>query len=116
MRIGVVTDTHVGEHLPVLPQEVGTALAGVDLIIHAGDLTDPSVLDALHRVAPVVAVRGNHDHDAGHRDLPEHLLVRAGGARIGVTQVHTLITDVDQRRHRLYGFQDRLSLSSQARS
>lgn len=85
MRIGVVTDTHVGEHLPALPPEVASALAGVDLIIHAGDLTVPSVLDDLRRVAPVVAVRGNHDDEAGYRDLPERLVVRAGGARIGVT-------------------------------
>lgn len=85
MRIGVVTDTHVGEYLPRLPPEVGRAFAGVDLIIHAGDLTQPWVLDELRGIAPVVAVRGNHDEDAGHRHLPEHLVVRAGGARIGVT-------------------------------
>lgn len=85
MRIGIVTDTHVGEYLPRLPPEVGRILAGVDLIIHAGDLTHPWVLDELRAVAPVVAVRGNHDEDAGHDHLPEHVVVRAGGARIGVT-------------------------------
>ena len=86
-RVGVVTDTHVGEHLPVLPPEVLAALAGVDLILHAGDLTDMAVLDDLGRVAPVVAVRGNHDEEA-RLDLPRDLLVRIGDARIGLTHGH----------------------------
>lgn len=85
MRIGVVTDTHVAEHLPVLPHAVCDALAGVDLIIHAGDLTGLAVLDDLRAVAPVVAVRGNHDCEAGHTSLPRDLVVRAAGRRIGVT-------------------------------
>ena len=38
-RVGVVCDTHVGDVLPSLPDEVCAALAGVDLIIHAGDVT-----------------------------------------------------------------------------
>ena len=88
MRIGVVADTHVGEHLPELPGEVCEALAGVDLILHAGDIVDPSVLDVLRAVAPVLAVRGNHDEREGHRDLPRDLLVRVGGVRIGLTHGH----------------------------
>ena len=88
MRIGVVADTHVGEHLPELPTEVCEALAGVDLILHAGDIIDPSTLDVLRTVAPVVAVRGNHDERQGHRDLPRDVLVRVGGMRIGLTHGH----------------------------
>lgn len=85
MRIGVVADTHVGEHLPALPPQVPQALAGVDLVLHAGDLTDPAVLRDLRAIAPVVAVRGNHDEAAGLRALPRSVLVRAAGARIGLT-------------------------------
>jgi len=88
VRIGVVADTHVGELLPELPGEVCEALAGVDLILHAGDIVDPSVLDILRAVAPVVAVRGNHDRRRGHRDLPQDVLVRVGGLRIGLTHGH----------------------------
>lgn len=89
IRIGVVTDTHVGEHLPVLPPEVLEALAGVDLVLHAGDLTEMGVLDDLAALgAPVVGVRGNHDERAGLWDLPRDVLVRAGGARIGLTHGH----------------------------
>jgi uncharacterized protein len=83
VRVGVVADTHVGEHLTVLPPEVCDAFAGVDLILHAGDVNERSVLDELGRVAPVVAVRGNHDRVLGH--LPRDLLVRIGGCRIGLT-------------------------------
>jgi uncharacterized protein len=83
VRIGVVADTHVGEHLCSLPPEIAEILEGVDLILHAGDLNVRSVLDDLGRVAPVVAVRGNHDRALG--DLPRDLLVRIGGRRIGLT-------------------------------
>ena len=88
MRIGVVADTHVGEHLAVLPPEIPEILAGVDLILHAGDLADRVVLEELGRVAPVVAVRGNHDEEGGIDELPRDVTVRVGRARIGLTHGH----------------------------
>ncbi len=87
LRVGVIADTHVGEYLPRLPPGVVTALAGVDLIIHAGDLTSPGVLDALGEIAPVVHVLGNHDEAAG-LGAARPLGVRVGGIRIGVTHGH----------------------------
>ncbi len=83
MRIGVVADTHVGEQLRALPEAVVRALAGVDLILHAGDICVPGVLDELGRIAPVVAVRGNHDRRV--RGLPRDVVVRVGRHRIGLT-------------------------------
>ena len=65
-RIGVISDTHCPEFMDRLPDGVFTALRGVDLILHAGDVTRQSTLDALAAIAPVEAVRGDHD-----RDLPE---------------------------------------------
>jgi putative phosphoesterase len=59
------------------------ALEGCDLILHAGDLSVPSVLHDLERVAPVVAVRGDHDR-LGGLALPETAVVVAGGHRIGL--------------------------------
>jgi putative phosphoesterase len=85
VRVGVVADTHVGEHLYRLPAGVGEALAGVDLILHAGDLSHPVVLDDLRRIAPVVAVRGNHDTHPGLAHLPREIVVRIGDVRIGLT-------------------------------
>jgi putative phosphoesterase len=83
-RIGIVADTHVGEFLAALPEAVLEALAGCDLILHAGDLSVPSVLDDLEAVAPVVAVRGDHDR-LGGLALPATAVVAAGGHRIGLT-------------------------------
>lgn len=83
MRIGVVADTHVGEVLPALPPEVPAALAECDLILHAGDITCMSVIDELERIAPVVAVQGDHDRLAGI-DLPRERVVRVRGRSIGL--------------------------------
>ena len=64
MRIGLLSDTHVPEVEKELPPELLTALQGVDLILHAGDIYIPSVLDALECVAPVLASRGDDDYGA----------------------------------------------------
>ncbi|HTI32428.1 MAG TPA: YfcE family phosphodiesterase [Miltoncostaea sp.] len=84
MRIGVLADTHVGEHLPTLPPEVLERFDGVDLIVHAGDIAVPRVLEELAEVAPVAAVRGNHDRGTLRR-LPLSMVIPAGAFRIGVT-------------------------------
>ncbi len=83
-RVGVVADTHVGEWLAELPQAVMDALTGVDLILHAGDITEQGVLTRLETVAPVVAVQGDHDWAAGLR-LPRTRVVEVAGHRIGLT-------------------------------
>jgi len=57
--IGVISDTH-----GLLRPEAVKALAGSDLILHAGDIGSPDIIPALRRVAPVVAVRGNVDTSA----------------------------------------------------
>ncbi|MCC6832898.1 MAG: metallophosphoesterase family protein [Thermoleophilia bacterium] len=82
VRVGLVADTHVGEFLDELPDWVPHVLEGCDLILHAGDLSHAWVLDRLALVAPVKAVRGDHDVDCGH--LPEALVVSVAGWRIGL--------------------------------
>jgi hypothetical protein len=93
MRVGVVADTHVGEFLPTLPSEVCEVLAGCALILHAGDLSVPSVIDELSRVAPVVAVTGDHDRLEGLR-LPTEAVIGAGGRRIALTHGKSRWRDV----------------------
>ena len=66
MKIGVVSDTH-----GLLRPEVAPALAGVERILHLGDVGKPSVLKALGKIAPVTAVRGNVDREGPCAKLPE---------------------------------------------
>lgn len=82
--MGVVADSHVGDLLPRLPRAVLDAMEGMDLILHAGDVTVPGVLDQLREVAPVLAVRGNHDRAADMR-LPRKVKATLGGVTIGLT-------------------------------
>lgn len=79
-----MADTHVGEFLDEVPAAVLEALEGCDLILHAGDLSVPEVLDVLGGLAPVVAVRGDHDR-LGALALPRTATVAVGGHRIGLT-------------------------------
>jgi putative phosphoesterase len=64
VRIGVISDTH-----GYLDARVIDAFGGTDLIIHAGDIGKPKILDALASVAPVRAVRGNTDRGPWADDL-----------------------------------------------
>ncbi|HYE34725.1 metallophosphoesterase family protein [Methylocaldum sp.] len=69
--IGVISDTH-----GLMRPEAITALKGCDLILHAGDIGRPEVLDALRCIAPVIAVRGNVDKGAWAEPLPEREVVQ----------------------------------------
>ena len=73
LRIGVISDTH-----GLIRREAIEALRGSELIVHAGDIGGPDVLEALRELAPVVAVRGNNDRDAWARALKETEVVRVG--------------------------------------
>lgn len=77
--IGVISDTH-----GLVRPEALAALARSELIIHAGDIGAPIVLDALRQIAPVVAVRGNNDQDAWAESLPETRAVTFRGISIYV--------------------------------
>ncbi len=63
--IGVISDTH-----GLLRPEAMEALRGVEHILHAGDVGDPSILDSLRSLAPVTAIRGNIDVDGPCSQLP----------------------------------------------
>jgi putative phosphoesterase len=78
-RIGLISDTH-----GLLREEALDALRSSDLIIHAGDVGDPKILEALRQIAPVVAVRGNVDTAAWAKSLPETAVAEAGAVHICV--------------------------------
>jgi uncharacterized protein len=77
--VGLISDTH-----GLLRPEAVRALAGSDLIIHAGDVGSPEVLGALRIIAPVVAVNGNVDTGAWASALPATAVAEAGGTLIYV--------------------------------
>lgn len=68
--IGVISDTH-----GLLRPAVVKAFAGVQLVLHAGDVGKPAVLEELTKIAPVVAVRGNTDHGGWAQKLPVQEIV-----------------------------------------
>ena len=63
--VGIISDTH-----GLLRPEALLALSGSDLIVHAGDIGPPDILDRLREIAPLTAVRGNVDTDAWAEGLP----------------------------------------------
>jgi putative phosphoesterase len=77
--VGVISDTH-----GLVRPEALEALRGSELIIHAGDVGGPEVIEALRRVAPVVAVRGNNDRGEWAEALPEYEATQFGGTFIYV--------------------------------
>lgn len=74
MRIGIISDTH-----GLLRPEAQQALAGVKLIIHAGDVGAPEILIQLKLIAPVFAVRGNVDTQPWAQQLPATSVVEISG-------------------------------------
>ncbi len=91
MVIGLLADTHIPHRLAALPAAVFDRFAGVDLILHAGDLVDPAILDDLQKIAPALAVRGNlHLQSPRPNDqrLPWVLDLNVEGWRIVVAHGH----------------------------
>jgi uncharacterized protein len=77
--VGVISDTH-----GLLRPEALAALAGADVIVHAGDIGDPDILVRLREIAPVVAVRGNNDTGPWARSVPERQTITVGAVSIHV--------------------------------
>ena len=80
--IGVISDTH-----GLVRPDVHTALAGVELILHAGDVGDDDILDELELIAPVRAVYGNTDAP-GRSRLADAIDVSIAGVSIHVSHGH----------------------------
>ncbi|CAB3766253.1 metallophosphoesterase family protein [Paraburkholderia solisilvae] len=92
VRIGLISDTH-----NLVRPEALRHLEGCDAIVHAGDICEPAVLDALREIAPLTAVRGNNDTGAWAAALPTHATLHVGDVTILV--VHD-IADVGKYAQR----------------
>ncbi|HEX7383029.1 MAG TPA: metallophosphoesterase family protein [Burkholderiaceae bacterium] len=83
LRLGLISDTH-----GLLRPEAAAALRGCDHILHAGDIGDPAILEALASIAPVTAVRGNNDRAPWADPLREVERLELGGVALGM--IHDL--------------------------
>lgn len=88
MRIGLISDTHLPRKGRAIPEEVLAAFAGVDLILHAGDLVELAVLAPLERIAPVVAVAGNNDPPEVVARWGRRRVLELEGFRVGLVHGH----------------------------
>jgi putative phosphoesterase len=88
---GLLSDTHMPHRLKRLPSAVLDALSGVDVILHAGDVDDPTSLEPLRTIAPVHAVRGNvhlQDRSDGGAALPALVNLELAGRHILLIHGH----------------------------
>ena len=95
-RIGVLSDTH-----GLLRPEAEAFLKGSDVILHAGDIGRPDILERLSAIAPVTAVRGNNDHGAWADALPERTLLTI--EHVSILLLHDLAQIEDRAETREAG-------------
>jgi putative phosphoesterase len=109
LKIGVISDTH-----GLLRPEVPPLLAGVESILHLGDVGDAKILKALRKIAPVTAVRGNVDRDGPCARLPETEVLLLNGSYIYLLHdIGTLHLDPSAAKFAavLYGHSHKASIS-----
>ena len=85
-HIGIISDTHI-PHFKKLPDAIWEHLAGVELIIHAGDLSVLAVMKELETISPVMAVQGNVEEDEVIHTLPIKREIVVGHCRIGIVHI-----------------------------
>ncbi len=84
IRIAVIADTHMPRGERRLPERCLEELRAAELIVHAGDFSEPEVLEGLRELGPVVAVHGNVDSPRLLAELPESVVFEAAGATLSV--------------------------------
>ncbi len=84
MQIAVLSDTHMPANCSSLPQALLQGLKAADLIIHAGDFTEPFVIDELKNIAPVECVSGNMDANIIKRQFPSKKILELEKFKIGI--------------------------------
>jgi uncharacterized protein len=103
VRLLLIADTHVPKRARDLPSRVWDEAAAADVVIHAGDWVEPSLLDALEaRSKRLVACWGNNDGTELRQRLPDRADVTLGGVRFTVVHETGASTGRDERMARLY--------------
>ena len=103
LRVVVLADTHLRRDWPnrVLPSAARRHLAAADVILHAGDITQPEHLEDLRALTPVHAVLGNNDPELADT-LPETLVVDLAGVRVGMIHDSGPTRGRERRLHRRF--------------
>jgi hypothetical protein len=101
MRIAVLADTHVNR-LEFLPKKIIDAVSTADLIIHAGDFTDPQLLKELKHLGEVKAVHGNMDSTELKTVLPVKQILEIENKRIGITHGSGSPWGIEERIRKLF--------------
>ncbi len=84
LRIGLIADTHMPGTIATLWPQVYEGFAGVDCILHAGDLHVAAVIDELEGIAPTFVCAGNGDLDVEHERLADQWVGNFAGINIGL--------------------------------
>ena len=82
MKIGLISDTHITEKRGKLSEQVLKCFKGLDLILHAGDISSQKVLDELNKIAPTIAVEGNNDRTRKIIDLKPSEIIEIDDLKI----------------------------------
>jgi hypothetical protein len=84
--IAIISDTHLPRGTRALPQQCLERMREAELILHAGDVSTPAVLEQLRTIGPpLVAVHGNVDEPELIEELPAALEIELDGARLAMT-------------------------------
>lgn len=84
ITIGIISDTHIPTRANKLPKEVYDKFENVDLVVHAGDFVDISVVSELEKIAPLFGVQGNMDLDEIRESYPELVIIKIYDKSVGV--------------------------------
>jgi putative phosphoesterase len=88
MQVAIISDTHMPRGARAIPDACLERCRAADAILHAGDLSDVSVLELLRSLGPPVhAISGNVDSAAVRRLVPARLELQLGGARVGMVHI-----------------------------
>jgi putative phosphoesterase len=83
-KIGVISDTHIPRAASDLPESVYKEFRDADMILHAGDIAEMSLIDRLRKIAAVHAVAGNMDTPEVREALPQKEIISVNGFKIGL--------------------------------